>query len=208
MLRDPVSMMYSFHAQHLFNGSSENIQDFETALNLESKRKLGQNIPKKCHEPQILYYREFASYTDQVQRYLETFRKEQVKVILFEDFTQKTEDVFQDILQFIGAEPEFRTELLPINSNKKVRSTLLQSLIKYPPSKVLEIGKYLIPIPQSWRRSALENLKAFLKKLNTQKTPRPPLNSQLRERLTREFEPEIKRLEKLICRDLSTWYSK
>jgi hypothetical protein len=207
MLRNPVSMMYSFHAQHLFNGSSENIQDFETALNLESNRKQGRDIPTRCREPQLLYYRDFASYTDQVQRYIDVFGEKQIKIILFEDFKEKTADVFRDTLKFIDVDPEFTTDLLPVNSSKKVRNATLQSLIKYPPSKVLEIGKYLLPIPQSWRRGALEYCKAQLKKLNTQQAPRPPLDRQLRERLTKEFEPEIKRLEQLIDRDLSSWYS-
>lgn len=206
MLREPVSMMYSFHGQLLFNGSSEDVEDFETALNLEPKRKLGENIPSKCREPQILYYRELASYTDQIQRYFEVFDQEQIKIILFDDFTKQTEAVFQDTLKFLGVNPGFETSLLPINSSKKVRSTFLQSLLKYPPSNVLKVGKYLLPVPQAWRRKLLESLKVRAKKMNTMKTPRPPLNRQLQKRLAEEFGPEVKRLEKLIQRDLSNWY--
>ena len=105
MLREPVEMMYSFHSQHLFNGSSETVQDFETAMNLESERKQGREIPARCVEPQILFYREFARYVDQVERYLNVFGKENVHIILFKDFTQNTAAVFRETLAFIESRP-------------------------------------------------------------------------------------------------------
>ncbi|NER78791.1 MAG: sulfotransferase [Leptolyngbya sp. SIO1D8] len=205
MLREPVEMMYSFHSQHLFNGSSETVKDFEKALDLESKRKQGKQIPDRCIEPQILFYREFASYTDQVKRYLDTFGEAQVKVILFKNFTRNTAQVFRETLEFLGADPDFSAEFSTKNSNKQVRSSVLQTLIKYPPAKVLEFGKYLLPIPQSWRRALLENFKSGLKRFNTERKPRPALDPDLRYRLMKEFEPEVLRLEALIENDLSHW---
>ena len=205
MLREPIEMMYSFHSQHLFNGSSETVQDFATALKLEARRKQGQDIPARCVEPKILFYRDFARYADQVERYFNTFGRNNVEVILFKDFIQNTAEVFQEVLRFIQADPEFKTGFSVKNPNKKVRSTQLQTLIKYPPSKVLELGKYLLPIPQSARRALLESVKSKLKKVNTQKARRAPLDPDLRRRLMKEFEPEIIRLATLIERDLSHW---
>lgn len=205
MLREPAEMMYSFHSQHLFNGSSETVQDFEEALNLESERKQGRKIPARCVEPQILFYRDFASYFDQVKRYLDTFGSNNVKVILFEDFTQQTSKVFQEILEFLGIDPSFETDFAVKNSNKKVRNRFLQTLIKYPPSRVLSFGKYLIPLPQSARRSLLESIKNRVRKFNTQQVSRSPLTPHLKQRLRKEFEPEIMKLATLIQRDLSHW---
>ena len=208
MLREPVEMMYSFHSQHLFNGSSETVQDFEVAINLESARKQGHDIPARCREPQVLFYREFARYADQVERYFKTFGRDHVKVILFEDFIKNSTKTFEETLQFVGANPEFKTDFTAKNSNKKIRNTWLQTLIKYPPSRVLEVGKYLLPIPQSMRRALLEGVKAKLKRLNTQKTPRKALAPELRYRLMQELEPDTRRLADLIERDLSHWLRK
>ncbi|MEL6384587.1 MAG: sulfotransferase [Cyanobacteria bacterium J06626_18] len=205
MLREPVEMMYSFHSQHLFNGSSETVQDFETAMNLESERKQGREIPARCLEPQILFYRDFARYADQVERYFNVFGRENVKVILFKDFTRNTDTVFQETLKFIGADSSFETDFAAKNSNKKIRNTWLQTLIKYPPTRVLEVGKYLLPIPQSTRRALLEGTKSKLKKLNTQKAPRKSLEPELRDRLIKELEPDTRRLAELIDRDLNHW---
>ncbi|MBE9136011.1 sulfotransferase [Nodosilinea sp. LEGE 07088] len=206
MLREPVAMMYAFHSQHLYNGSSETVPDFATALALEPERKLGQHIPPRCTEPQILFYREFAKFSDQVERYLQRFGRHQVKIVLFDDFKSHTEKVFRETLEFLSVAPDFETDLQPINSNKKVRNTRLQSLIKYPPNRMLELGKYLLPIPQTWRRTILENTKSYLKQINTQKATRSPLDAPLKAQLIEDFTPELQRLELLIDRDLSHWY--
>lgn len=207
MLREPVSMMYAFHSQHLFNGSSETVADFETALNLESSRKSGRNIPERCAEPQILFYREFAKFTEQVKQYFDVFDERQIKIIIFDDFKKNSAIVFQETLEFLDVDPEFQTtDFAAKNSNKKVRSKFVQTLLKYPPEKILRFGKYLLPIPRSWRRQLLESAKKRLKRLNTQKVSRTPLSSALKTRLTKEFESEIRQLERLIQRDLSTWY--
>lgn len=208
MLREPVSMMYSFHSQHLFNGSSETEEDFQTALSLESERKAGRQIPARCKEPQILFYRDFARYAPQVKRYLDIFGKANTKIILFEEFTQQTQQIYQETLNFIGVDPNFKTEFSVVNSSKKVKSRLIQDLVKYPPAPVLQLGKYLVPLPQSARRKLLEAAKAKLKKFNTQHQPRTPLNPELRYQLAKEFEEDITILETLIERDLSHWRPK
>ena len=54
------------------------------------------------------------------------------------------------------------------NSRKKVRSYFLQDLYKRPPAKLLEIGKYFIPLPKEQRRELLKKIKDYLKKTNKQ----------------------------------------
>lgn len=206
MLRDPVMVMQSFHSQLLFNGSSETVQDFAAAIALEPQRKQGQQMPQRCTVPEMLLYREVVSFADQVARYLDRFGEAQVKVIVFDEFKQNTAAVYRDVLAFIGADPSFTTEFSRINSNKKARSSWLQTLLKYPPASVLEIGKYFLPVPRSWRRYVLEKVKATLKQLNTQRVSRPPISEQLKQQLTAEFVPEVKKLEALIDKDLSAWY--
>lgn len=207
MLRHPVTVMQSFHSQLLFNGSSETVQDFAEAIALEPERKRGNHIPSRCIVPEMLLYREVVSFSAQVNRYLELFGKEQVHVIVFDDFKKDVASAYRSVLEFIGADPSFTTDFVRINSNKKARSSWLQQLLKYPPAKVLEIGKYFLwPIPQAWRRYLLESVKAKLKQLNTQKVSRPPISEQLHQQLTMEFLPEVQNLEKVIGRDLRAWY--
>ncbi len=205
MLREPVAMMYSLHSQHLFNGNSETVQDFAAAIALEAERKQYKQVPKRCQEPKILFYREMASYSRQVERYFKIFGRDQVRIILFDDLKADTDRIFRETLTFLGVDPNFSTQLQTINPNKKVRSPWLQTLVKYPPARLLSIGKYLVPLPQSTRRALLEGVKAKLKKANTQQVARRSLDPALAKQLKVEFKPEVERLSKLLERDLSAW---
>ena len=205
MLREPVSLLYSLHSQYLYNGSSEDIHSFQEALNAESDRKQGKRIPKHCKNPKKLIYREFVRYTEQVQRYFDLFGRERVHIIIFDDLKADFSTVYRETLNFLDVNPEFQPELERINSNKKVRNVGLQKLIKYPPARILEIGKFLIPLPQSTRRYLLETFKNKLKQLNTEKSARPPLNSDFKRTLQEEFSAEVQSLSQLIGRDLTHW---
>jgi len=206
MLRNPVEVMQSLHSQLLFNGSSEDVQDFAKAIALEPARKQGKSIPARCAVPEMLLYSEVVSFAEQVQRYIDLFGEEQIKIILFKDFKSKTAAVYRETLEFVGADHTFETSFVKINANKKARSPFLQSLLKYPPAKVLELGKYLLPIPRAQRRQLLETAKASLKQINTQKTSRSPIEASLQKKLTADLKPDIQQLESLIDRDLSAWY--
>lgn len=160
MLREPVSLLYSLHSQNLYNGSSEDIKDFKLAIEAESDRKSGKRIPKICVNPQDLYYRDVVKFTEQIERYFNVFGKENVKIIIFDEFQKDINKTYQETLMFLGVNPVFEIEFKKINSNKQVRNTTLQQLVKRPPSKVLEIGKYFIPLPREKRRALLEKSKS------------------------------------------------
>ena len=112
---------------------------------------------------------------------------------------------FQEILKFLEVQPDFEPEFVRVNSNKTVKSRFFLNLVKRPPAKLLEIGKYFIPLPQKTRRAILEGMKERVKKMNTQVKPRPPLDPELRKTLQKEFAPEVKRLSQLLGRDLTHW---
>jgi hypothetical protein len=205
MLREPVSLLYSLHSQRLLNGSSENIQDFQLAMEAETDRRQGKRIPKRCSNPEHLLYRNVVKFTEQVERYFDIFGQKNVKIIIFDDFQKEPNRVYQETLQFLGVNPNFETDFKKINANRKIRNQFLQSLIKYPPAKVLELGKFLIPLPQSQRRALLENIKSKLRRFNRKKTARPPLDPKFEKCLKQEFAPEIERLSHLLKRDLNHW---
>ena len=98
-------------------------------------------------------------------------------------------------------------EFVRINSNKKVRNKNIQTLVKYPPSRLLEIGKYFIPLPQAQRRQLLEWVKSQIGRANTQQATRPTLDPEYRAKLTQELVPDIQKLAQLINKDLSHWYA-
>lgn len=207
MLREPVALLYSFHAQLLWDGSSEDETDFLKALNLENERRAGRCIPEKCSNVEKLFYRNVVQFTAQIKRYLRYFDKSKIHIIIFDDFVNKTDESYREVLRFLEVEYSFTTTFNSTNSRKKVRSYFLQDLYKRPPAKLLEIGKYFIPLPQEQRRELLKKIQDYLKKTNKQVLSKDEkkLPIDIHKALQQEFIPEIQQLSQLIDRDLSHW---
>lgn len=198
ILRNPVDMLYSRHAQLVYNGA-EDILDFEASLAAEEKRRNGELIPKNIRIEKKLLHREVVKFTEQGKRYFDMFGRDKVQVIIYDDLRKDTAKVYQETLGFLNVNDSFRPDFKVINPNKRVRTRTLQHLLKTPPSLMRIAGKLLLP--QSCRNLLLNGLK----KLNTQFVPRQPMSPELRRRLQKEFTPEIKNLSELLGRDLTHW---
>lgn len=206
MLREPVALLRSFHSQLLWNGSSEDIEDFQTAILAEENRRKGLQIPEKCHNPQVLFYSEIVDFTEQIERYLEYFSWQQINIILFDDFTKNTAEEYKKTLMFLNADESFATHFNKINPKKKVKSKFIQELYKRPPEKILKIGKYFLPIPREQRKKLLNAIKDYLQQFNQKEIKNHrQVNSDFLVELNRKFSSEIDRLSELINRDLSHW---
>jgi hypothetical protein len=200
MLRNPVDMLYAQHSQFLFN-CNEDIVSFEAALQAEEERKNGRRIPLQSHFVEGLFYRETTKYSEQLERYFEVFGRENVHVIIFDDFKHDTARAYRETLTFLGVEPTFQPTVQIINSNKKIRSRKLQKLLFTPHPYLAGFFKKLPSYPLQGR------LWMWLRKLNTRYVDRPALNPGIRRRLQAEFQPETQRLGDLLGRDLSNWSS-
>jgi len=130
MLRDPVDMLSSYHAQLIYN-QDEDIIDFEAALSSEVSRKNGSlKIKDNLRFKERLFYSEIVTYTKQVRRYLSLFSKQQVLVILYDDFKQQTEEVYKKTLEFLNVDAKFQTTFPAINTRKIFISPISPSIRK------------------------------------------------------------------------------
>ena len=197
MLRNPVEMLYAYHSQLLF-GVCEDIEDFEQALEAEPDRRRGERMPPYCMIKESLYYSDVAKYAEQVQRYLETFGREQVLVILFDDFKADARRVFRRTLEFLGVDPDFEASVEVINPNTTRRSARLQAFAWQPPRVV---DALLRTLPDSLRIAFLKGII----RINTKVVPREKLSPVLREQLCVRLTPEVEGLGKLLGRDLWRW---
>jgi len=191
-------MMYSLHSQRLYN-DNENIVDFAEALAAEEDRKRGVRLYKNAFNTMGFFYRDAARYTPQVQRYLEVFGREQVHIIIFNDFTKNIAQVYSDTCEFLEVDPHFQPKFDIINANKRVRSKVLRSLLRHPPPAARWFLRLLGPQP------VRSGFKGWLRRLNTKYEARPPLDPVLKRRLQEEFLPEVEQLSALLGRDLTHW---
>jgi hypothetical protein len=199
MLREPTEMLYSLHSQQLYSGN-ENIESFEMALQAEAARQKGEQLPPYIGCPyEALYYSKVAKYYEQVKRFINIFGKENVHIILFDDFAKKTKQEYQKCLAFLNLE-NIEINFERINANKTVRFAGLRNFLKRRPKFLIQLSKIILPY-RPWRHRVQDWLYA----LNSKKQERMPMNETTRAFLKMAFREDIKKLEHLIKRDLEHW---
>jgi hypothetical protein len=203
ILRNPVDMLYSLFYQARFSGN-EILKTFEEALAAEENRKRGLGIPPRSMGKK-LYYREVGQYSGQLQRYFDCFGRENVHVIIFDDFQKDTPLVYRDLLQFLNVDADFQVDFNVVNANKVVRIQALNRLTgSYsPPWYTKFCSSVLYRIPPQIRIKITAPIKAW----NTKAGLRPPMNPGTLRQLQQEFRPEIEKLSVLLDRDLTCWYA-
>jgi len=199
MLRNPVDMIYSFHSQRLYN-TTEDVADFAQALALEEERLQGRRLPRNIGLRQGLQYRRLGRYAEQIQRFIDAFGRDALHVILYDDFRADPAAAFRDTCAFLGVDPGVQVEFRVVNANKQPRSRLLRELLWRKPPVLRRVARVLMPT-EAMRRSTGRTIR----RLNRREVQRPPLPADLRERLAREFAPDVERLQTLIGRDLRAW---
>ena len=201
MLRNPVDVMVSLHSQRLYGGD-EDIRDFAEALAAEPARRRGERLPRNFRNTMGFFYRDVARFSEQVRRYVETFRADRIHVILFDDLQRDVATVYRDTCAFLGVDPTFRPPFDVVNPNKEVWSSGLRDVLQFA-SPVVRSGIRAI-LPSAFAR---ETLKRRLLALKTRYVPRSPIDPELRLRLQGEFRPEIRALGEILGRDLvSLWF--
>jgi hypothetical protein len=185
VLRDPVERAYSHYLMDYREGAQS--KPFYEAL-LEDMHR-----PEKGWGVSYLYY-ELGLYAEQVQRYLEIFKPEQVKVLMFEDLRHDTKAALYELAAFLGLDPNPLTHAdtsRKYNSYAAPRNQYLRRLAGARLPRML--GQALIPS----RLGAFIFQQIFLKQ-----APKPPLDRNTRELLCSLYDPELNKLERLLGRQL------
>jgi hypothetical protein len=200
MLRNPVEMVYALNSEYLYH-RIEDISDFGRALAAEKERREGRRLPHgELYPRQIYFYRDVATFSPQVERYLSAFGPEKVHVILFDDLKRDAAAVYGRLLEFLGVDSSFRPELKVVNPNKRLRSWRLHAFLGEPPGLSRRLVRRAFPFA-----AARERVARAANKWNLAYAPRPPMDPVLRRSLSLEFGPEVRRLTGLLGRDLDHW---
>jgi len=205
MLRNPVDWLHSLHSQELRSGH-ETVIDLEEALRLEQERKTGRRIPvlSNLQAPSALFYSDRAKFSAQVERYYDAFDRNQVKVILFEDFKKNNAKTYREVLKFLGLSQKFLPKFDVVNSSTGLRFGRFKIIGRSPlVTRLLKVSRYVLT-PGLYRRykdvmSGLET-RVFFRGNSL------PMSSELRDRLMKKFDQEVRRLGKLIGRDLASFW--
>ena len=206
MARNPIDMIHSYHAR-LLAILDEDVEDFETAWNLQEVRARGEQLPEHCRTPYLLQYAEVGKIGHHVEQLYQTAGRENCHVVLFDDFISDTLSCYRQVLDFIKVDYDGRSEFPPVEVSKFYRYRWLHLLLKRPPMRVV---KYTLNIEQRARRqgkkkSRVKRMRKWLIKKNTVVRKRPPLDPDIRRLLRETFAEDIEKLGRLLGRDLSHW---
>lgn len=203
MLRDPTELLQSMYYMFRYDGN-EHLPTFEEALAAEGERRAGKSLSRQTYFAQGLIYHEIVRFTEQVQRYFDAFGRDNVRVIIYDDFASDTAGTFCETLEFLGVDslqmaPEFKV----INGNRYVKSSTLQTLLN--DGLVRQAALAIRPLVPKRLFVALRTMREKWMRSNIQFEKRPLLAPELRVKLKREFAQEIDRLSGLLRRDLTHW---
>ncbi len=189
ILRNPVDRAYSDYLMHL-----------RDSINVEKVRSLTEQV--KFHADTSFTIKKGFYYTP-VKYYFDTFGKERVKIYLYNDLSENSLVMMQDMYQFIGVNSNFtpdtsqRQQVAAVPKNQS-----LNNLIKTKNpvrSAVSSVLRAVIPLEMRQKlRSGLINLNSGGKELQ-------PLSSEERKILADFYHEDILKLQDLIQRDLSCW---
>ena len=121
VLRHPTDRAYSNYL-HTKRSDRENASSFEQAIELEPKRIQDNWSP-------LYHYIEKGYYSIQLKRYYQLFDKENIRIYLFEDIVNKTNEILKDIFGFLDVDIDVK-----IDVSKKVNvSSILPVLFTSEP---------------------------------------------------------------------------
>ena len=200
ILRDPADRVFSHWWMRRCNGLES--LDLSEALRrnvaaLESGRTFeGPDGPSLWREHldaatnMAPVYLEYGYYASQLDRWRATFDPGRIRIVLFEDLRGDPGAVLRDLFDFIGVDP---VRFVP---GRAVYNAALPRVAL----SILEMDRRIglsrvVPAP----------LKGRLKNLLSRRGSPPSLDSATRGWLVAHYESEIRSLETILDRDLSSW---
>jgi len=187
ILRDPVERAYSHFALARKMGF-EKVEDFEAAVALEDERWR--------HDRSMRFtYARASFYHDGLREFWRRFPREQILILLFQDFAADPLATMRRVHEFLGVDPR-RVPDVGIRHNRSMlpRSGLVREAFGRP----FRLRRFL-------QRNLPPRLVTRLG--NAIMRPPPGLAPAIRARLLPRFTEDVARLEALLDRDLSAWRS-
>lgn len=189
MLRNPIDMAISYHAQLLVN-LEEDIKNFEKAWGLQEQRKQGNNIPKTSKDPALLQYKKACALGTKLKNMMSLIPENQYKIVVLDDLAKNPERVYQEVIQFIGVEKDGRSDFFSANEASAISSRFLQHL-RVNQSGFMKFVKTVLKkiLPEK-----------SIKNFNRIRRKRVVLSPSFKEELQKSFEEEIRFIENALGR--------
>lgn len=196
LVREPVAQVRSMH-NHFLSHGIENIADLGIAIDAGTERFRGGGVGKP-YNPNSLDYRRVPLYAEQLARYLAVFPRNQIHVIILEEFAADQAQVFADVLRFLGVDDDYRPRFARHNAARRTRAPRLARWLSAPPAGLRRLGKRVPPLVRRRLWGGLIQ-RPLLHATSVEEAP-AKVNPGLDARLRAEFAPDVHRLAEMIDR--------
>lgn len=197
LVREPVSQVRSMH-NHFLSHGIERIPDLATAIDAGIDRFRGRGTGKPI-DAEALDYLRVPRYAEQLESYRAVFPREQILVIIQEEFAADTAASFAGVLRFLGVDDRYGPVFRRHNVARRTRVPRLARWLSAPPPRLRLLGKRIMP-PLVRRRVWDELVRRPLFFATSVAAPPAPVEPALEARLRAEFAPGVRHLAELIGR--------
>lgn len=172
----------------------EKVKDFKRALEIEGYRR--NNIPKNIPYPQRLFYSDWVKYAEQLLRFLSLFPKEQVKVILYEEFRGNNQKTVDEVCEFLNIQKiSIHKKTANVRMQPRfpvVTRFLYQSYVMFYALVLNRFGQKSLPVRLS------KSMGDFLRKISLKETNKTWTDPALEAKLRRQFKAEVIKFNHLL----------
>lgn len=196
ILRNPVDRMYSTYNMYRQIGIDSQ-SDAKKAFAKDYKGYLAGKGKTN--------YFKHGLYANQVKWFFDRFSSEKIKVIIFEDFIKSQKSIVQDVLKFLGLdEVEGMDYDIWVNESKDFKTSRWSKIARYLINMIPKCLRKFVPVKLE------KNMRKILLKkgINKNETNGYKKNPEICEEFMKKYIADIRKLEKIIDRDLSDWINK
>jgi hypothetical protein len=203
LLRNPVDFIASLHA-HKLAGGTEDLESLEDALKAEADRHAGKRVPRDSN-PHLATYRDRARFGEQLPRWIETFGRDRVHVMIFEEMVADPARHFREVLEFLHVDPSYVPEAFSTHNPAHASSGgIMRTVLRTPPVQFVA-WRVLPAVVGDVRARSLARRMAH-SKLRRKTAARAQVSTELRARLEAELTPDVARLSEILGRDMNSFW--
>jgi len=196
-VRNPVDQVVSYHRTQVV-ALNEPEDDFARAW----RRSDAERDSIRALDSKLLDYRTVARQGAALERLQELAGPERVHVVVFDDIVARPQQVWSDLVSFLALEPCQLPDSSRSNpSNKTYRWKTARRLSHRPPAVIAPGVQRL----RQWARTTDMPLVGRAKELLWKSADRPSIDDDLRRELEAELSDDVRRLQRLLDRDLRGW---
>lgn len=199
MLRNPVKAAEALHGQLLLDGR-ETLHDFESAWRaIASRRQRGGTVNR-----QLQYDRVF-SYAEQIERAFSVFPREQVRIIVLEEFLLDPKKSFAQTLEFFDVAGTVPEKFERVNESKRIKSRLLHNVLYTFPKS---LGPAYRVVKKTTKRMGIypgNYLRGLHRKYNIETGARRQIRPEFRAELMGAYKVDIEKVGLLLGHEPKVW---